>query len=143
MTRRELTAIAVLAAFCACPAFAADESPSLQEIMQDLRDALVTVTDGLLTGQADLVTNGATAIAAHADISPAQVQIISRELAAEMAAFQQLDALVHEASTEIASAAGDPEASLAAYRRMLDGCFACHSSYKARLSAVLHPAPSP
>lgn len=133
----------MMAAWALMPVMAADDGPSLQVIMQGLRDDLIVVTDGLLSGNLDQVITGATAIAEHPRIPPDEVQRVAADLGPEMAAFKQFDLAVHDAAVEIGAAAGegDQDAAHAAYRRMLDGCFACHAGYKERVSAVLRQAP--
>lgn len=122
------------------PAIAlASDAPTLQEIMQGLRDNLVDITDGLLADDFELVARGATAIADHPRIPPAEVQLVAEELGTEMAVFKQLDTLVHDLSLEIETAARslDRDAALSNYQRMLDSCVACHVAYKERVAAVL------
>jgi len=62
-----------------------------------------------------------------------------RELGPEMAAFKQLDILVHDVSLEIGAAAKalDRCAAISSYQRMIEGCFDCHSTYKERVAAAL------
>lgn len=113
--------------------------PSLKEIMQELRDNLVQITDGLLTDDFDRVAQGAAGIAHHPPIPATQVQLIADELGPEMAAFKQFDETVHQLSLSITAAAEkrDRDRAIADYRRMLDGCLACHAAYKDRITIVL------
>ena len=124
MVRRGLLALTLLAVAGLFPALAADDSNALKTIMQGLRDNLVEVTDGLLSGNRDQLAAGADSIADHPHIPPADVQLIAAGLGPEMAAFKQFDMLVHESALKIAAAAraGDNEAAIAAYRKMTDGC---------------------
>jgi len=56
-----------------------------------------------------------------------------------MAAFKQMDTLVHDLSLEIdaAARASDRNTVISAYQQMFDGCLACHENYKDRVAAVL------
>lgn len=116
--------------------------PGLKEIMQDLRDNLVEITDGLLADNFDRVAQGATGVAQHAPISAPQAKQIAAALGPEMPAFRQFDEQVHALSLAIASAASDQDrdAVTVNYRRMVDGCLACHSAFKEQVAAVLSNA---
>lgn len=116
-----------------------DETTTLQTIMQGLRDNLVEISDGLLTDDFELVERGATAIANHPRIPPGQVQLVAKELGQEMPAFKQFDTRVHDLAVEIGAAAssGDRATAIAGYQNMVDGCFACHITYKDRVAGVL------
>jgi len=122
----------------------ANDATTLKEIMQGLRNNLVEISDGLLTDNFEQVERGATGIAEHPQIPGAQIKLVAAALGSEMPAFKQLDTLVHDLAVEIAVAARarDPETALAAYQQMLEGCLACHSSYKKRITAVLASAGS-
>jgi hypothetical protein len=117
----------------------ADETTTLQTIMQGLRDNLVEISNGLLTDDFGLVDRGASAIANHPHIPPAQVQLVAKELGQEMPAFKQFDSRVHDLSVQISAAAknGDRAAAISGFGEMVDGCLACHASYKDRVAAVL------
>ena len=117
----------------------ADETADLKNIMQGLRDGLVDITDGLLTGDFDRVATGATAVAEHPTIPATQVKLVAAELGAEMPAFKQLDTQVHDFALEIRAAAraGDHGAAASSYQRMVTHCFACHQIYKERVAAAL------
>ena len=122
------------------PAVALTEEPTtLQAIMQGLRDNLVEITDGLLTDDFELVDRGATAIANHPRIPPGQVQLVANELGQEMPAFKQLDIRVHDLAVQISAAAksGDRVAAISGFEDMINGCFACHATYKDRVAAIL------
>jgi hypothetical protein len=119
------------------------EGNDLQEIMQGLRDNLVEISDGLLTDDFEKIAHGADAIAGHPPIPPRQVKLVAAELGSEMAAFKQLDTLVHDLSLEIGAAASthDRDDAISGYQRLLEGCLACHNIYKERVAAVLSSAP--
>jgi hypothetical protein len=139
MIRKNLVGLASLA-FIWVPAIAiTGDATTLKEIMQGLRDDLVEITDGLLVDDFEQVARGAMAIAEHPRIPAAQVQLVAAELGPEMAAFKQLDTLVHDLSLEISAAARalDRNAAISGYQQMIEGCFACHAAYKERVAAVL------
>ena len=117
----------------------AGEAIGLKEIMQGLRNNLVEISDGLLTDDFEKIAQGADGIAGHSRIPPGQVKLVAAELGSEMAAFKQLDTLVHDLSLEIGAAATahDRDDAISGYHRLLDGCLACHSTYKNRVAAVL------
>ena len=117
--------------------------PSLKEIMQDLRDNLVEITDGLLVDDSDRVAQGATDIAQHAPIAVPQAQRISQELGPEMAAFKRFDEQVHALSVAIVAAAikKDREVMVVDYQAMVNGCLACHAAFKERVAQALNAAP--
>ena len=136
--------LALLIAFMPMTA-TADDAITLKVIMQGLRDNMINVSDGLLTDDFELVRTGATAIAAHPQIPAAQVQLVAAELGSEMPVFKQIDTLVHDLALEIETAAKshDHDAAASAYQKMIEGCFACHRSYKERVTTALSPAADP
>ncbi len=119
------------------------EANDLQEIMQGLRNNLVEISDGLLTDDFEKIAHGADAIAGHPRIPPWQVKLVAAELGSEMAVFKELDTLVHDLSLEISAAATahDRDDAISGYQRLLEGCLACHSTYKERVAAVLSRTP--
>ena len=119
------------------------EANDLKEIMQALRNNLVDISDGLLTDDFEKIAHGADAIADHPRIPPWQVKLVAAELGPEMAAFKGLDTVVHDLSLEIraAATAHNRDGAIAAYQQLLEGCLACHSSYKERVAAVLSRTP--
>ncbi len=121
----------------------ASEASELKEIMQALRNNLIEISDGSLTDDFEKIAHGADAIAGHPRIPPWQVKLVAAELGSEMAVFKQLDTLVHDLSLEIRTAASthDRDDAISAYQRLLEGCLACHSSYKERVAAVLSRTP--
>jgi hypothetical protein len=126
-----------------CAVAAAMEAPSLKQIMQDLRDDLVEITDGLLVNDFNRIEQGASGIAGHDRIPASQVARVAEELGPEMAAFKLMDEQVHELSLSIMKAAREQDrgAVTVSYQRMVEGCLACHDAYKNRVSEVLNKAP--
>lgn len=121
------------------------DSVTLKTIMQGLRDDLADVSGGLLTDDFELVADGAVRIANHPQIPAAEVQLVAAELGTEMAAFKQMDTLVHDLAIEISAAAtaADRDAAISGYQRMIDGCFACHRAFKERVATVLNQEQGP
>ncbi|MDH3439946.1 MAG: hypothetical protein OEM63_04275 [Gammaproteobacteria bacterium] len=142
MNRKWLIAVTSLVVIFTPLVGVTNEAADLKVIMQELRNSLTDITDGLLLDDFEQIERGAIAIAEHPQIPPAQVQRVAAELGPEMAAFKQLDTLVHDLSLEInaAAKAQDRDAALSGYLRMMEGCMACHSGYKERVAAVLSEA---
>lgn len=136
--RTRIAFVAVLSALGVIHGATASET-NLKEIMQGLRDDSVAIFDGLLTDDFGKVVQGAAGVANHAQIPPAQVQLVAAELGPEMATFKQFDTTVHDLAVSIAAAAEDRdhEQATADYQRMLDGCFGCHAVYRQRVAAIL------
>jgi len=116
-----------------------DDATTLKEIMQGLRNNLVEISDGLLVDDFEQISRGAIAIAEHPRIPPAQVQLVAGELGEEMPAFKRIDTLVHDLALEIdvAAKARNRNAAISGYAQLIEGCFACHATYKDRVAAVL------
>jgi len=118
------------------------EPISLKEIMQELRENLIEISDGLLVDDFEKIARGAIGIAEHPQIPANQKQLVAKELGAEMASFKQLDTRVHDLSLEIHAAAKvlDREAATSGFQQLIEGCFACHYKYEERIAAVLKDA---
>jgi len=115
------------------------QEPTLKEIMQSLRDDVFTIADGMFTDDMDRIAQGASGIAHHPSIPGKQVQRVAAELGPEMPAFKQLDIRVHDLSLSIISAAEaqDRERISADFQQLINGCLACHTSYKERVANAL------
>ena len=137
-----IRAASIVLVFVPMMALAA-ETTALQEIMQGLRNNLVEIADGLLADDFEQVARGATAIAEHPQIPPAEIQLVAAVLGPEMPAFKQLDVRVHDLSLEIHAAANalDRDAAISGFQHMIEGCLACHHAYKTRVATVLSQAP--
>lgn len=140
MNSNRLVAFVAAVLFLTSATAASDETTTLREIMQGLRDSLVEIADGLLTDDFERVARGAHAIANHPHIPANQAQLVAAELGQEMPAFKEMDHRVHHLSLELKAAADalDRESAITAYQRMVDGCFACHDAFKSRIAAVLN-----
>jgi hypothetical protein len=115
------------------------QEPTLKEIMQGLRDDVFVIADGMFADDMDRIAQGAAGIAHHAPIPKQQIQRIVAELGAEMPAFKQFDENVHELSVSIISAAesNDSQRIITDFQQLINGCLACHSSYKQRVTDAL------
>ena len=115
------------------------QEPTLKEIMQGLRDDVFIIADGMFIDDMDRVAQGASGIAHHPPIPGNQVQRVAAELGTEMPAFKQFDTRVHDLSLSIISAAEsqDRERISADFQQLINGCLACHTSYKERVANVL------
>ena len=115
------------------------QEPTLKEIMQGLRDDVFTIADGMFTDDMDRIAQGASGIAHHPSIPGKQVQRVAAELRPEMPAFKQFDIRVHDLSLSIISAAEaqDHERISADFQQLINGCLACHTSYKERVANAL------
>lgn len=121
-------------------------TPDLKSIMQGLRNSLVTMTDGLLQGEPEMVAQAAANIANHSPVPEHERSIIRATLGTEMPGFAELDREVHVLSVEVGNAAeeGDLARAERDYQTMVAACLACHTSYKARVSEALKAArPAP
>lgn len=123
----------------------ADGESSLKKIMQEMRADSALIVDGLLVDDHEAVAAAAAGIANHPHIPPEQVALVAAELGSEMAAFKQLDTLVHDLALSIHAAAkkGDSGGMAENYQKMLSGCLQCHALYRQRIAAVLNPQPEP
>lgn len=144
MNRKMLTGWAASLVLIFTSMFAmAGETTTLKDIMQELRDNLLEISDGLLTDDFEQIQRGATGIAEHPQIPAAQIKLVAAELGAEMPAFKQIDTLVHNLALEIGVAARgrDNVTAMSAYQRMIEGCLSCHSTFKRRITSALAEAP--
>jgi len=116
------------------------QEPTLKEIMQGLREDVFIIADGLFTDNMDRMAKGASGIAHHPSIPGEQVQRVAAELGPEMPAFKQFDMQVHDLSLSIITAARsqDRESAGADFQQLINGCLACHTSYKERVANVLN-----
>ena len=141
MNRKRLLQAASLFLILAPAVAMSGDDLSLKEIMQGLRNNLIEISDGLLTDDFMLVKQGATSIAEHPRVSPAEIKLVASALGPEMAAYKQLDTVVHDLSLEISDAAKalDGDAANSGFLRLIEGCLDCHRSYQERVAAVLSP----
>jgi hypothetical protein len=107
--------------------------------MQGLREDVFKIADGLFTDNMDLIAQGASGIAHHPSIPGEQVKRVAAELGPEMPAFKQFDMQVHDLSLSLISVARsqDRETATAYFQQLINGCLACHASYKERVANIL------
>ena len=77
----------------------------LKTIMQGLQNDAFLVLKELLVEDHDAIANAAGKIADHPRLPPEQVAKVAAELGSDMAAFKQIDTVVHDLSLAIRSAA--------------------------------------
>jgi cytochrome c556 len=126
--------------FVLAPTIALSSEPtSLKEIMRELRENLIEISDGLLVDDFEKIARGAIGIAEHPQIPAAQKQLVATELGEEMASFKQLDTRVHDLSLEIHAAAKalDRDAATSGFQQLIEGCFDCHYKYEERIAEIL------
>lgn len=123
-------------------AFAEKEpQTNLKQIMQGMQTDMYAIMGGLFTGNLDQVATSAKAIAYHPQIPASQAQRISATLGPQMSDFAQLDRQVHGQALAVLEAAEkkDEKKVAEAFQELVDGCLACHRSYKEQLSRILNP----
>ncbi len=140
-----LVTFAIIMLAAACAATTPGDTTTLKEIMQGLRNNLVTISDGLLVDDFGLIADGARGIAEHPRIPPDQVKLVVAKLGAEMPAFKQLDTQVHDLAIQIKTdaEASDRDAVFRHYQEITASCLACHAAYKERIAGVLSGTENP
>ena len=113
----------------------AGEGKRLLPIMQKLGADMTALTYGLMTDSSALVATSAAAIAEHVPIAQSDLDRIHGVLGNEMAEFERLDAVVHEASVQLSRAAEArrTEEVLRLLNEVQRGCLACHTKFRTRL----------
>jgi cytochrome c556 len=107
----------------------------LLPIMQRLGTSMTALTHALMTEDHAAVQRSAAAIADHAPIATTDVARIQRVLGAEMAEFERLDAVVHDAAVRLHRAAegNDPAGVVTVLAEVQRGCVECHAKFRERL----------
>jgi cytochrome c556 len=113
---------------------------NLKQIMQGMQTDMSAILGGLFTGNLEQVATSAKAIAYHPPIPASQAQRISATLGPQMSNFAQLDEDVHGQALAVLAAADkkDEKKVTEAFQELVDGCLACHQSYKDQLSRRLN-----
>jgi cytochrome c556 len=143
MRRRLATVIAISLAVSLTigDAFAEKEpQENLKQIMQGMQTDMSAILGGLFTGNLEQVATSAKSIAYHPPIPASQAQKISATLGPQMSNFAQLDRQVHGQALAVLAAADkkDEKKVAEAFQQLVDGCLACHQSYKDQLSRRLN-----
>ncbi len=114
-------------------------STSLKSVMKGLMEDNLKLNEGILTANFDEIKVAANKIANHPTPGVStKIKLVS-SLGSEMANFKILDTRVHNMAVSIEKAAilKDADKVMSDYHKLIDGCLACHSQYKERVSKIL------
>lgn len=140
MTRKPIVSWVLAAIVTGLPAvsLAADESPSLLQIMRQLGHELNQLSDGLWRDDYAAIATAAQAIADHPQPPVAERTRIITGLGADAGRFRQGDQAVHDAALAVKEAAErqDAEQLLPHYLDLVTGCRRCHTAFRARVRAL-------
>lgn len=112
----------------------------LKEIMQGLERDMADAAHGLWTQDAAAVETAAGGIADHPRVPQEQMAIIQATLGDDFGKFVEFDQAVHGASVALRdlAAQGPPMEDLLAQMVVIqEGCVACHTAYRAKVSEAL------
>lgn len=121
---------------------AAPENLPLKTIMQGLETDMAALAHALWLEDAAGVAAAAARVADHPRVTPEQMAIIQGTLGPDFAAFVEHDHAVHGATVDLASAASKgatPAELLAGTVVIQEGCVACHTAFRAKVSEALTP----
>jgi len=111
----------------------------LRLIMQGLLEDTQQIAAGIFLQDFSKIALAANKIAHH----PAPGMVTKTKLIAslgpKMGQFKQFDSVVHDTAIVIATAANEEDmtAAMTAYHQLIDGCQACHSEFKQRVTKIL------
>lgn len=114
----------------------------LKAIMQGLDADMAALAHALWLEDPAAVGAAAARVADHPRVTPEQMATIQATLGPDFAAFVEYDHAVHDAAVALASAASEgatPAGLLAGTVVIQEGCVACHSAFRARVSGALTP----
>lgn len=113
--------------------------PGLFRIMAGMEQDMALASRGLWSERFDTIRAGASAVAGHPAIPPAEVARISEVLGAQMQAFEAMDMRVHDLATAYreTAARGELGAAVKADAELRAGCVACHGAFRERIRAAL------
>jgi cytochrome c556 len=119
----------------AAPA-AAGTTETLLSVMAGLRADMIRLHEGLWTGDFRGVAEAAESVAEHPEVSPAERLRVHTALGDGFADFVAADRRVHDLALGVRDAAlrEDTAAVLRAVSALQQGCVACHTGYRDRLS---------
>ena len=102
------------------------------EIMEDLGDHMVRITEGITHEDWIRVAEHAEAIADHPRPPMTERTRIMAFAGTDVARFKEYDAEVHEAASALAdkAAGGDGSAIIASFGRLQNGCLDCHATFR-------------
>ncbi len=134
-----MKAFLILALLASGAAQAADNSPNLRTIMQDLSQQMQKGADAISREDWAALALIAPRIAEHPAPAVTEKVRILTALGSDATRFRELDHQTHRAAEEMAEAArkGDGMAVIAAYARVQTSCMACHQGFRARVRAAL------
>ena len=117
----------------------AEKVNGLRVVMQGLLEDTQQITAGIFLQDFSKIKMAADKIANHPTPGMATKSKLVANLGAEMGKFKQFDTTVHDTAVVIATAAGEEDmvAVMTAYHQLVDGCQACHSEFKQRVSTIL------
>ena len=111
--------------------------------MRGLEAEMAAMAHALWLEDPAAVAAAAARVADHAKVRSEQMGVIQSTLGQEFAAFVHHDQTVHEAAVAVGAAAGAgaaPGDLLAGVVAVQGGCVACHTAFRARVSAALASA---
>ncbi|MCL7744371.1 cytochrome c [Guyparkeria hydrothermalis] len=138
-------AILALAGAGAAGGALADEGAApheFHEIMEDLGDQMVGITEGITHEDWIRVAEHAEAIANHPRPPMSERVRIMAFAGTEVAQFKKYDKEVHEAASSLAdtAAGGDGSAVISAFGRLQNGCLDCHAAFRSAYREHFHSA---
>lgn len=116
----------------------------LKSIMAGLATDMASVASGIWFEDTTVIADAAESIAGHPRVPPEQVAAIQAALGDEFQHFVAFDQLVHDRAVQLQgeATASQPMADLArTYFDVAEGCVACHTAFRGRLSSVLAATP--
>jgi len=119
-------------------AAAEPEPATLKTIMGGLKSDMANVHDALWSEDYEALQSAARSVADHPHVSPNEHTRIQAALGPDFAAFAFADRAVHDAALRLSDAAKaeDLEQTLLELAAVQNGCVACHTSFRARLSVT-------
>lgn len=132
---REWAATALLTTLVGLPVAAGAEESSLREVMRGLGGQMGRLGTAIMAGDLPAQAQAASAIAGHPKPAAAEMHRIEQRLGDAMEQFEAADEAVHAAAAALAQAANrrDNAQAVRQYHRLIDGCVACHDSFRARV----------
>lgn len=102
------------------------------EIMEDLGEHMVGITEGITHEDWIRVADHAQAIADHPRPPMTERVRIMAFAGTDVAKFKEFDSEVHDAAARLAdeAAGGDGSAIIASFGRLQNGCLDCHAAFR-------------
>lgn len=120
-------------------AHAADKSPNLRDIMQDLGLQMQKGADAISKEDWAALALIAPKLAEHPAPPAAEKVRILTALGSDASRFRELDHQTHHAAEEMGEAAkrNDGQAVIAAYAKVQSACLSCHQGFRSRVRQAL------